>query len=296
MRKKSAFEKKYPQFVKYITDEQTQINMLNNNDLYQRCENNSESIAFLLLELDRHFDMETIKSILFETVFKYPDKLLKTFISAYLNSDEATKSNAAVVSFFNKTIHLGTECLEYIEKCGIIANRKYKDLPIIVINYQYKKVKTGNEKFKEEMLDNLFESLSYEAKKLVVKLLENKSFEILDMIFKDFEYTLDTILEILISKGIDEKIINKKLFKNLNQKQMMILVCMLIDSDMNLLIIDHLNRLILNNRINLIITLIDKNLMGQLYRLTHEEIITKTDDEIIKELMISVMNLKKRDE
>ena len=77
---------------------------------------------------------------------------------------------------------------------------------------------------------------------------------------------------------------------------MMILVCMLIDSDMNLLIIDHLNRLILNNRINLIITLIDKNLMGQLYRLTHEEIITKTDDEIIKELMISVMNLKKRDE
>ena len=43
MKKKNNFEKKYPLFVKYFTDETIRKNMLENTDLLRKCENNFEN-------------------------------------------------------------------------------------------------------------------------------------------------------------------------------------------------------------------------------------------------------------
>ena len=86
--RKSNFDKKYPLFSKYIADEQTRKNMLDNKDLYRKCQDNYELIRIFLIELDNRFEASVITKIITEIIFKYPDEILKSYITAYLNSDE----------------------------------------------------------------------------------------------------------------------------------------------------------------------------------------------------------------
>lgn len=281
MKKKSNFEKKYPLFVKYITDEVVQANMLANKDLLARCEENFESIGTLIFELERHFESETIKTIISETVLKYPSSLLKSFITAYLNSDEATKANDQVVMFFNKTLHLGNDCLHYIEKHGIIANRLYKELPHIVIDAMYMELKTGNETYKEEKLDNIYSSLSYGARAFVVGFLEEKNFDILDKVFERFNYQLSTIINLLMSKSIDHNILNHTVCTGIGEYRLMILCLTLLELEDFKITINNIKKLIAMKRISLLRYLIDSDVVLTLGALNSEELENMSDDEIL---------------
>lgn len=284
MKRKSNFEKKYPLFVKYIQDETVQKNMLENIDLLRKYQNNENMIQTFLYELDQRFDIETVSSIMASTILKYPDNVLVSFITAYLNSDEATKSNRDVVSFYNKTLSLGTECVKYIEKNGIIVNRHYKELPNIVVDDMYEHLKNGSEKFRDAALDSVYNTLSYPLRKYVVNLLEHETFDILELVFYNFTHPLEMLLRILYMNNIDGTIINKEMQLMIGNDNLMSLCYMLIDTDLSEKIINYLHVFIKNKRYILIKYLVETNLINNIYLLNMNEVNSYSDEEIITSL------------
>lgn len=294
MKKKSSFERKYPLFVEYFEDEIVQKNMLSNNDLLRKYNDHNAIIQTFVNELIRHFDRDTIASILKETVLKYPDEILLSFIRAYLNSDEETKNNANIVNFYNKTLHLGEDCIFYIEQKGIIANRKYHDLPELVTDELYNELKTENEFFQGYSLEKLYLSLKLPQKRYVVSLLKNKSFEILDILFCNVESDFNDLINLLITKNIDSTIVNSDLMEFLGEYNLLRLVYSLLDSDDSL--INNIQFLIKNNRLRLIKNLIEKEMVFNLGNLNTHELKSLSDQEIIDRLMLKNINLAKKDD
>lgn len=295
MKKKNNFEKKYPLFVKYFTDETIRKNMLENTDLLRKCENNFESIRVFIFELEKRFDSDTIKMILSETVLKYPDTILSSFITAYLNSDEATKSNSGVVSFYNKTMALGNEAIKYIEHNGIIANRKYKDLPKIVIDDIYNTINTGEEKYKDCFLDDVYASLTYPEREFVVELIESNSFDLLDIVFVDFKGGLKILIAFLINAKIDKTILNHENLELLEEVNLRYLayVLMLADGDE---LLNCVHKLLSQGRSQLICKLISENLIDNLSLSSIDDYIELTDQEIIDNMKKNItVALKKED-
>lgn len=259
--KKTSFEKEYPLLSKYFSDFNIRQNMLENADLkrkYIKYENTIESFIF---ELEKRFDLNTINKILLDSVIKLPDEILESLIISYLNSDEATKSNSEFIMYYNKTSNLGIDSINYVEKNGLITNRSFKDIPSIAIDQKYKELKTGNEIFKYELLSDVYDILAFNEKKLIVSLLENNSFALLEKIFESSDASLKTILSILIKKGITGDLINGTLISNLGSLHLILMIYMLIEADNTTGIINNLNKLIKLNKFDLIKNIIDENLL-----------------------------------
>lgn len=295
-KKKNNFDKKYPILAKYITDELTQQNMLNNADLLRKYEANDESIKAFVFELDKYFSVEEARSIILETVLKYPDSLLLSFITSYLNSDEETKANAQVVSFYKRILSFGEDSIKYIEKHGIIADRSYRELPDFVIDEKYKKIKTGTEQFKGENLSNVYERLSYSERSYVVELLENHSYFLLNILFSQVTTDLKGIIALLIDNNIPAAIFKEEYILKITPDLFSLMIFMLIDSEFSNQIIPVIKVMLEEERYALVRTIITNNLFAKLVNTNEEEISTSPDEVIIEKLKSINLNLIKEDE
>lgn len=296
MKKKSNFEKKYPLFVKYILDEEVQKNMLNNADLLRKYDAYNESINTFLFELEKHFDAITINKIITDAILKTPDEVLLSIITAYLNSSETAKSNPEFVLFYNKTSNLGIDSVEYVEAKGLITNRNYKDIPNIAIDHKYNELKTGVESFKGVGLDSIYETLTYPQRRFVNTLLENKSFELLDIIFERFNFTLKSLLKILIEKDIDATIINPEIFNRIGAYPLMIMICLIIEADETAKIVSNIKLIIIGKRYDLLKNIISFDNVLAVGLLTIEELNSLTDTEILKNLSDESYILSKKED
>ena len=142
---KNDFDKKYPLFAKYEFPANFKENALGNNDLARKYNQYNQSIATYLFELDKRFDIETIRNIIIETIFKNPDEIMMSVITSYLNSTEEVKSNSDYVKFYNKTSNFGVDSIEYMQQNGIVLDRSYKNIPALAIDSKYESIKTGTE-------------------------------------------------------------------------------------------------------------------------------------------------------
>lgn len=294
MRKKSNFELNYPLFVNYFNDELVRDNMINNKDLKRKYEAHTELISTLIFELEKRFDKFTINNILTETVLKLPDEVLTSFIVSYLNSNESTKSNPNVVSFYNKILHLGNSSIEYIEENGIITNRTYKDLPVLIINNKYHLLKCGNEHFKNELLDDVFDTLSFEEKKYVIMLLEHKCLDILNLLFVNIEISFKDLIDYLMKAGINNNIINNEVYSNIQEKLHLLLICELASIN-NKEVTEATVKLINEKRYSIVTQLILNKVLNHLLYFSNEDLMSMNDNLIIEFINNNYNLVKKED-
>ncbi len=296
MKRKSNFEKRYPLLADRITDEVTRRNMLENNDLLRKYDLYSTMISIFIGELDKRFDKDTILTLIKEVVFKMPDELMVSVITAYLNSTEAVRSNANFLNFYNKTLHLGEDAVRYIEKNGIICSRKYLLIPGILIDERYNREKQGTETFKGKPLDELFFDLTYENKVIVMALIENSSFSILDLIFNSSNGSLNAILTAIRNQHLKVDIFNIDALDQLGEDNLRLLVYILMDMNYVDLALEHIKALLAQRRSTLLKSLIATRKIYYIYELTFEEITSLSDEEILKRLDKGNVNMLKKDE
>lgn len=294
MRKKSNFEKKYPLFSKYFMDPTIQNNMIDNADLFRKYTDYNNLISKFIKELDNHFDMETMKEMIIESIVKLPDEMLISLIKAYLASKEEAKANMEFIKYFNKTSNFGRASLEYIEENGLITTRKYRDIPNLAIDYHYNKIKTGEEEFKGMHLENVYCHLTYPQRSYVTSLIESKAFGYLDEIFKNLNLNLISLIKILMDKNIDKTILNKDAIENIGSLQMMILVCLLIEMDDSLRCVDTLKKILKAGRYELVKQIIINNYLGVISNISYESIAQISDEEVIKLLSKKELVLTKQ--
>lgn len=295
MKKKSNFDKKFPLFVKYIQDPDMQTNMVDNADLLRKYDAYSETIGVYLNELDKRFDVNTIRNIIIESIIKLPDSIMASLITSYLNSNEEAKSNPDFITYYNKASNMGMDSLGYVEKFGIVANRSFRDIPEKAIDARYEAVRSGAEQFNGTGLDEIYSNLTYPARKFVISLIEAKILEDFDIIFEKFSFTFETLITILMARGIDADILNKNSKDNLGQDYIMILVCLLIDNDEALGSIGNIKKLIANERYDLLKDIINANLLVSLARVGYEEIENKENNEVLEILKRKELVLAKQE-
>lgn len=293
---KSAFEKKYPLFVKYILDEDVRKNMLNNADLLRKYDAYSETISIFLFELEKHFDNITINRIITDAILKNPDEIMVSIITSYLNSNETAKSNPEFVLFYNRTSNLGVDSVEYIEENGLITNRTYKDIPNIAIDHKYNELKRGDEEFNGVALDSVYETLTYPQRKFVNNLLENGIYYSLNKIFERFDFSLKTLIVILMNSGIDVTIINLEMYNKIGAKQLMILIYTLIDMDNNEKLLANVRFAVMNRRYDLLKHVINSGLLENFVALAENEMNDLTDTSILKMLADESYALSKKED
>lgn len=296
MKRKSNFEKRYPLLADRITDEVTRRNMLENNDLLRKYDLYSTMISIFIGELDKRFDKDTILTLITDVVLKMPDELMVSVITAYLNSTEAVRSNANFLNFYNKTLHLGEDAVRYIEKNGIICSRKYLLIPGILIDERYNREKQGTETFKGKPLDELFFDLTYENKVIVMALIENSSFSILDLIFNSSNGSLNAILTAIRNQHLKVDIFNIDALDQLGEDNLRLLVYILMDMNYVDLALEHIKALLAQRRSALLKSLIATRKIYYIYELTFEEITSLSDEDILKRLDKGNVNMLKKDE
>ena len=301
--KTETFETKYPLFVDIFSEPFIRQNMMNNEDLVRKYNANNAIIKTFIYELRKRFDIETVRKIVEDTILKFPDNLLITFVTSYLNSDEATKSNSDVVSYFKKTMNLpknSEECINYITENGIVASRKYKDLPNIVIDDKYKELRSDTYTYYEGKqnvkLDDVYYDLTYPERELVIDLLEKGSFDLLDPIFERFDYSLRTVLSILTIKGIDSRIINHEVVDALTPYFTMLMILFIIETDKHFNVINNLIELINTSRWKMIKYLICYSLIDSLGDLSVIEVSSLNDEELKSKFTIEEIKLGKKED
>lgn len=294
MKKKSTFEKKYPLFSKYFTDLTIQDNMLDNADLLRKYEKHNQLISMFIGVLDSHFDLETVKEMIIESIIKLPDEMLLSLIQAYLASDEAAKSNLDFIKYFNKTSNFGRESLDYIVANGLITNRKYREIPSLAIDYHYNCVKTGEEKFKGVHLENVYEYLTYPQRSFVISLIEHKVFDSLDQIFVNNNLNMLNVIKILMSKGINTNILNKESLECLGNNNMMMLLYLLIDEYDPTEGIKIVTEMFKEKRFDLVKQIISNNYISLLGNVNLSNLASMSDEEVIKLLNTKELVLAKQ--
>lgn len=296
MKKISDFEKKYPLFVPYVTDETMRDNMLLNDDLMRKYNEHLSEISEFIQEIASRFDVETVLALLQETVFKCPDEVLTSFIKAYLNSSEASKNNRDVMKFYNKSLHLGEECVHYIEEHGIITNRQYRELPTLATDDKYNKYKNDNEIFKNEILSHVYPNLTLAEKRLVVSLLARGSFGMLNNLFASVDIPLKHLLALIALKGIDGEIINKDVASNMGEYYLLCLLFSIFDLDYSDGVVVNIRHLIREGRYGLLTTLALNKGISSLGGYNSDMIRTMTDQDFIDDITKKGFNLVKIDE
>lgn len=295
MRKKDNFNKKYPLFATYITNELVRSNMLDNADLGRKYQAYQDTIKSFIFELEKRFDHETVTSLIIEVIIKLPDEIMVSLITAYLNSDEAAKNNADFFIYYNKTSNFGREAVKYLEENGIVTNRTYKDIPTKIIEEKYAALKKGTESFKGVKLDTIFDYLTYPQKRFILCLMEDGTIDKLDEIFERLNFNYVTLIDNLMKHDIDNQILNMEVYNGINGYYLMVLVCLLIDQGDNARSVEAIKGICVAKRYNLLVTIINLNLIACLANIKYAEIEDKSDDEIIKMLESKELVLKKEE-
>ena len=298
-----TFETKYPLFVDIFGEPFIRQNMMENQDLYRKYIANNAIIKTFIYELNKRFDVETVRKIVEDTVLKLPDNLLVSIVTSYLNSDEATKSNPDVVQYFNKTVNLNEktkECINYITENGIVANRSYKNIPNILTDDRYKELDTSALFYIEGRnvvkVDDIYETLTYPERELLIQFIESENFDYIGKVFERFNYSLKSILTLLVMKGIDTKIINQEVIETLTPYFTMLLVCFILDTEKHEEVVKNLHSLINKQRYELIKHLICYSLIEELALFKADELATLSDDDIKDKFeIVRVGVLKKED-
>ena len=296
MIRSNSFEKKYAILAPFILDTNVRNNMLNNKDLLSKYEKNNSLIKAYVIELSNRFDKETVKEMIINTIFKLPEELLVSFITAYLNSNEVTKSNSNCLAFYNKSLSYGKEVVKYIEENGIVSNRDYKNLPKIIIDKKFndiilKQVIT----YGGENVLMMREPLTVQEKSLLITFVESNNFEVLDLLFSQY-YELKKLLAFLNAIGINTNLINRKNLNELGTEKLLILIIKNFNlyGDINLKNnITTLSLMLENERKDLINTLIEKDLVHLSYNVDDTKIETISIDEMLDEINTSKYVLEK---
>ncbi len=285
--KKNSFDKKYPLFSEFILDEQIRKNMLENKDLYRKYQENEEIIRVFLIELKNRFDAETVKNIIIETIFKYPDEILKSYIVAYLNSTETIKNKKDNFNYFKKFIFMGEDIINYVARNGIITDRGYKNIPERILDEKYNELKSGVEMFKDELLENVFKSLSFSKKEFIVDLLKIDAFPNFNEAFKETSFNLSSILNLVETLGIPASLFEQNTFDTLGIDKIKKLLVKYIDSSYieNSFFSKNINILLKNGKILFIKKLIEIDKIDALNEISNDEIENITFDEKYLETM-----------
>nr|MCR5482853.1 hypothetical protein [Bacilli bacterium] len=202
MIRSNSFEKKYAILAPFIVDTNVRNNMLNNKDLLSKFERHYSLIKAYVNQLSICFDKTTAKKLIEDTIMKLPDELLVSFMTAYLNSEPATKYNSNCLSYYMRSVNLGKEVVKYIEENGIVSSRDYKNLPTIIIEKKFndiilKRVIT----YGGQNVLMMREQLTSQEKSLLVSFIETNNFEVLDLLFSPY-YELKKLLAFLNAIGI----------------------------------------------------------------------------------------------
>ena len=277
----TRFDKEFSLLTKYITDEVKRNNMLANNELRRIYTANKTTIKYFIDELEKHYDVETINSMIDKTILKMSEPTLVSFIRAYLNSSEIAKGNLQVLTFYNKISDFGPEAIEYIEENGIITSRKYLNVPEQIIDTKYNAIKAGDESFRGELLSSVYNTLSVSEKKFVLRLIENSNFQILDTIFGNNNVSLASLLHILSSHKLDDLIINNDLVEKLGLKHLYMLIYLVLNCEYYEVVTQQIDLLIQSNRLRLLSELIESDSLNKLYSLNVNGLNAMSDREVI---------------
>ena len=292
---KNDFDRKYPLFTKYEFSKNFKDNAVENADLARKYNQYNQSIATYLFELDKRFDIETIRNIIVETIFKNPDEIMMSVITSYLNSTEEVKSNADYVKFYNKTSNFGIDSIEYMQQNGIVLDRSYKNIPALAIDSKYESIKTGTESFKGELLDSIYDELTYPQRRFAISLMEKDAYGLLDVLFSRFNFTTKILFKVLMSKGINEELLNNELIKELDSYSLMILFCYMIEIEDPIRIVNNVIYIVRNERYKLLASIIERKVLENLnYALIDE--LSKSDEEVLNILETKNINSLKIEE
>lgn len=284
--KKNAFTKKYSLLDRYIIDETIRNNMLANKDLFRKYEENQELIRIFLIELESRFDVSDIETIIMETIFKYPDEILKSFITAYLNSSLDVKNKKDCYNDFKKIMFMGNDVIRYVSRNGIITSRNYKNIPEKIIDEKYDELKSGIEMFHNELLENVFRTLSISKKEFIVSLLEKDSFLVFKECFEKTPYNLISILNLIENLNIPSSLFYKSTYEIIGLDGINKIIMSAIDSN-DLLFITNITSIIRNNKCEFLNKIIDKDRLSSLNEITNEEIESISfDDKYLENLDI----------
>ena len=295
-----TFETKYPLLVGIFVEPWEREKLMDNRDFEHKYITNNAIIKTFIFELEKRFDKETVKKIVEDTVLKLPANLLVSFVTSYLNSDEATKSNPDVVAYYNKNSNLGVGVVYYMEENGIVSNRKYKELPYLLIDNKYKNLRSDEYIYNENgtivTLDDVYELLTYPERELVNDILQNGNFYLIKEIFDRFDYRLRTIISILYAKGIDSRLINDIVVGNLSAYNVMILICILLDIEKADLAMNNIYKIIEANRLNLLKEIVVYCLIDNLSDVDWDLIKHLSDVEILAKLKSSSLSLGRKED
>lgn len=294
MIRQNMFEKKYSLLAPYILDESVRKNMLSNEDLLRKYDSNHSMIKAYINEIDKRFDRETINKMIIETIFKFSSPVLISFITAYLNSDEAAKSNPDVVQFYKKTLHQGTDVIKYVEENGIVTNRTFKEIPQKILDNKFNTL-GGTRQYGNQLLRNLYPSLTTLEKQLLIEFLETNDYIVLNDLFSGF-IPLKKLFMLLKSAGIDTQIINKKNVNALGEENMIRLVLSLFTllGDINIKHdIEVVKEMLSNNRYDLINSLLTNDMIMYTHYLNPNYIVELSEEEMIDRINMSKVILEK---
>ena len=257
---------------------------------------NLDDIKVFVAEISSRFDIETVFSLLQATVFKMPDEILLSFIKAYLSSNEAAKNNRDVIKFYNNTLSLGTECVHFIERNGIIVNRTWREIPEMVIDEEYDKYKQENEIFKNEILNHTYKNLNRKEKRLVVGLLKKNSFGLLNMLFASVDISFRQVMALLSAKGINEEIINSEVSEGIGEYNLLLLIFALFGMEYPDVVVRNVCYLIREKRMELLKVLISNGSIASLGEYTEEALSIMSDKQFMDDVTKKGYNLIKKDE
>ena len=293
--RKDPFDKKYPLFSKYFKFPEVRANMLENTELERKYKEYNEIITSFIEELDKRFDVNTVKDLIIEAIIKLPENMLVSLITSYLNSNEVAKNNADFIVYYKKTSNLGSEAVLYIENNGLITNRTYKDIPAKAVDLKYKTIKTGEESFKGIKLDLIYDTLIYSQKRFVVSLIESGILEKFDEMFARTDFNFITIINFLMNYHIDANILNSEVYENIGAYYLMLLVCLIIDNEDTIGAVEPIKKICENRRFLLLKDIIANNLLLALSNISYEDIEEKTYEEAIEILKSKELVLKKKE-
>ncbi len=286
----NKFKSKYPLLDKYVTDYGVRDNLLRNNDLYRKYKSNETLIKAFVFELDKHFDKETIFSIIRDTIFAMPDVTLKSFITSYLNSDEVTKSNMDVVKYYKKISQYGVDSTRYIEKNGIITNRTFKEIPNKILDDRFKTANANNFVFNNVPISKVYETLSYGEKIFLIDLLETDTFfNIISIYDKKLDkyninnrFDLKTLLNLLISAEINTTILNNNVISKIGEDNILFLSYMIFSMNFGQSVTRIIKYYISVGKYELINSLIVKGYIPALEGLSIQDIKNVDDQDLLR--------------
>lgn len=281
---KNNFNTMYPLLVEYITDENSRKSLTNNNEFYTKYNGNITLITALIFELKKYHDKEYITNIIQMEVVLLDTNTLRNLIEIYLNSSDEVKSDDMFFVNYNMKHNLASISPELKE-----SQRKIDD--------EYHSSKTGNEKFNEINLDELYNTLDYQSRKYVADLLfYNESYNSWD-IFKSFfeeryEAHFKSLIKLLNSKGIDYMIFNNNLKVELNENYPELVFNLL--SEKNNKSSNTIKKLINQRKYNLILRIVTNKVVDEAYMIDDDSFKdVTTDDDIVRKLVVSKTTKKR---